>query len=90
MTYPRKENGKIKYYYKCIESNECFDVFQIIKHILGIYNGRFNTHKEKYRLEPAKNIQLIIGYWTIPDENNFFVGDKNLTEHKKYCYLLKK
>ena len=46
-----------------IYSNNYFDVFQIIKHVLGIYNAIQNEKFPK-----VKKIRLVIGYWTIPDD----------------------
>lgn len=89
MKYCLKENifkrkdkkGNYHEYYKC--PNGYFDVFQIIKHMIGIYNGLFDKNiKEKYKLPPASNVQLIIGYWTVPDIAEFFKDDDK--EKKKY------
>lgn len=89
--YIYKENGKIvEYgstdkYYKC--KTGYFDVFQIIKHMIGIYKGLFEKNiKEKYKLPPANNVQLIIGYWTVPDIDEFFKFDNK----KKYEKILTK
>ena len=56
--------------YKC--KTDCFDAFQIMKHIFGIYNGL-----QKKELQKATVIKLIVGFWTVPDDD-FFEGDKNL------------
>ena len=59
--------------FKC--SNHYFDVFQIIKHVLGIYNAIQNEKFPK-----MKKIRLVIGYWTIPDD---LFDDKNPKQNKQ-------
>ncbi|WP_028128579.1 hypothetical protein [Selenomonas sp. AE3005] len=59
--------------FKC--SNDYFDVFQIIKHVLGIYNAIQNEKFPK-----GKKIRLVIGYWTIPDD---LFDDKNPKQNKQ-------
>ncbi|WP_303814681.1 hypothetical protein [Selenomonas ruminantium] len=71
--YSKEEkNGSSRKYYYPITNY--FDVFQIIKHILGIYNGFKNDldiTDGKY-----KKVVLVIGYWTIPSD--LMVGEKKL------------
>ncbi len=63
-----KKNEKVYKYYKCKTNH--FDAFQIIKHMMGIYNGL--NSKSKYTLpNSAKKVHLVIGYWTIPNDNTF-------------------
>ncbi|SEA18484.1 PGN_0703 family putative restriction endonuclease [Selenomonas ruminantium] len=40
-----------------------FDAFQIIKHIIGIYNGVVGRQDE---FTKAEKITLVVGYWTVP------------------------
>lgn len=67
--YHSEKNGDN---FKC--TKQYFDVFQIIKHMLGIYN-----HKD----EPLKKIILVIGYWTLPDGLLKDVAQKNNYEYIK-------
>jgi len=76
--YIKKENNKPVTIendekFKC--SNNYFDVFQIIKHVLGIYNAIQNEKFPK-----VKKIRLVIGYWTIPDD---LFDDKNPKQNKQ-------
>lgn len=68
--YRKQKNGNYKVFYKAITTY--FDVFQIIKHILGIYNGMFCTTEHL----KAKNVVLVIGLWTISDKAYFDDNDK--------------
>ena len=70
--------------YKCKTGR--FDAFQIMKHIFGIYNILHRKKvDEKYdtlrcKLENAKKIRLIIGYWTIPKNS---LNDSPIREEYK-------
>ena len=44
-----------------------FDVFQIIKHIFGIYKEVF--YKKELKIPASKKITLVCGMWTIEDKN---------------------
>lgn len=62
--------------YRC--KNACFDVFQMIKHIFGIYNGRLCTKE----LPALKKVTLAAGIWTIT-EPDFFAGTSEDFNHYK-------
>lgn len=47
--------------YSCKYSQ--FDAFQILKHIIGIYNG---VVEQKEEFSEVKKITLVVGYWTVP------------------------
>lgn len=62
--------------YSC--KNKNFDVFQMIKHIFGIYNGILYTKE----LPKLKKVTLAAGIWTITDPN-FFAGTSEDYEQYK-------
>jgi len=75
--YRKQKNGNYKVFYKAITTY--FDVFQIIKHVLGIYNAIQNEKFPK-----VKKIRLVIGYWTIPDDLFDENDNKHIKQKQKY------
>ena len=54
-----------------------FDAFQILKHIIGIYNGVVNSEE----FVGVKKIKLVAGYWTVPEDIRHKMPDDVRTEY---------
>ena len=56
------------------------DVYQLLKHILGIYKGIFSSRE----LPEKKKVTLILGVWTIEDTNFFGTDAKAVKIYDAY------
>ena len=56
------------------------DVYQLLKHILGIYQGIFSSHE----LPVKKKVTLILGVWTVEDASFFGTDAKAVKIYDAY------